>query len=146
MPAPNTAAEIGREVVADVLERAASLIEPEGAWCQGRTALDASKNIVPATSAKAVCWCAFGAIARIAPGLNEKYAAEQALRKQARVPTISAWNDAQGRTQSEVVAMFRSAALKARAVGEGRSDRSGNRGCDWLRRLVGHDDRHGRPG
>ncbi|MFA6031846.1 MAG: hypothetical protein WC889_02965, partial [Myxococcota bacterium] len=53
--------------VADVLERAADLIEPEGAWTQGESARDANgKPLKQGSDHNAVCWCVLGAIGKVA--------------------------------------------------------------------------------
>lgn len=98
--------------VADILDRAADLIEPEGAWIQGDWALDAEGNA--AGYHGGVCWCADGAILQVAhsiPGGPDE--AWEAFTDAVGVSLIG-FNDAPGRTQAEVVAALRAAAEKAR--------------------------------
>jgi hypothetical protein len=109
---------------ADVLERAAKLIEPEGAWTQGAFSLDETGSHSEDLTAigPAVCWCVLGAIAEIvgvdpvAPwGLNNTaVAAKLALSRVIEDDNVPMFNDAPGRTQAEVVAKLREAAAKAR--------------------------------
>lgn len=93
--------------IADILNKAADLIEPEGAWTQGRwTADDYS------------CRCAEGAIAaaaNISPLNIGSHPAAIALAKVLGLPNahqggIALWNDDLSRTQAEVVAALRAAA------------------------------------
>lgn len=92
--------------IARILDAAADLIEPEGAWGQGQW------------ESSTGCLCAEGALAKA--GACERFV------DVCRAPVgrffeplvggdIVAWNDAPGRTQAEVVAKLREAAAKARA-------------------------------
>lgn len=93
--------------VADVLDRAADLIEPEGAWNNGSGPLG--------------CHCAWTAIVEAA-GKHAGDADEQVPGVLFFAKTIGGirsgsiwnWNDAPGRTQAEVVAKLREAASLAR--------------------------------
>lgn len=86
--------------VADILNRAADLIEPEGAWCQGsgtkvtggQVALCALIAISRASGSGPSMWTACGSFAEFCGG------------------PISEWQDAPERTQAEVVAALRAAA------------------------------------
>lgn len=90
--------------VADVLDAAASLIEPAGAWIQGE---EASTNL-----AGAACYCAMGAVAVVCPpGL---YHAAWGFARQACGGSVTRFNDDSTRTQAEVVAALRQAASLAR--------------------------------
>jgi len=112
--------------IAEVLTRAADLIEPEGAWTQGDTARDADGKPLPnSTEPAAVCWCVLGAIGKTVGGANRPMfsAARKALRAvlpedieqiDEDLPDEANWNDAPERTQAEVVAALRAAAEKAR--------------------------------
>ncbi len=51
-----------------VLEAAAKLIEPEGAWTQGANARTAKGRPIGPVEAPASCWCAIGAIQFCAQG------------------------------------------------------------------------------
>src|SRR4051812_6319473 len=103
--------------VAEVLERAADLIEPEGAWTQGVWARDASGAGDPDVGQE-VCFCAFGAIYKSCGyrfgevGL----AALTAVGDEVDGFRIQEWNDAPNRTQAEVVAKLREAAAISRAL------------------------------
>lgn len=99
--------------VAEVLERAADLIEPEGAWAQKSWARDmfGSPDAIPGEE---VCWCLWGSIYKISG--YEFYVTDAAINHVMGVvgdPPIT-WNDAAERTQAEVVAALREAAKKAR--------------------------------
>jgi hypothetical protein len=99
--------------VADILEKAADIIEPEGAWTQGTYCddeLDGRRL------------CLVGAVAS-ALGTNAYDAEKWIVRN--RIATryfgreeegwLISWNDAPDRKQSEVVAKLREAASLARA-------------------------------
>lgn len=94
--------------IADILDKAADLIEPEGRWIQGEYH-DHRDGIS--------CWCAMGAVARV---MQENEAdAEYLLDRQASLigftsMDLEEFNDAEGRAQAEVVAKLREAAAKAR--------------------------------
>jgi hypothetical protein len=98
----------------EVLERAAALIEPEGAWIQGFIAR--RRDGFP-TSVKAggSCWCLLGAVAEAAPG---DYATAWGFVKQTTSAVPVAWNDRPERTQAEVVTALREAAELARSEGQ----------------------------
>lgn len=110
---------MSEESVADVLMRAADLIEPEGAWCQGEPAEDADGCAVGALDPSAIRWCAAGALARFSSnpdGTNGNKFYHRVRRELINVlgtSTIVHWNDAPERTQAEVVAALRSAAALA---------------------------------
>jgi hypothetical protein len=94
--------------VAEVLNKAADLIEPEGKWTQGEMAKGKTGSKVLPNSPLAVCFCAVGAIRRVAR-LPIYYDALNVLAKKTG-PFIGRWNDAPKRTQAEVVATLREAA------------------------------------
>lgn len=100
--------------IAEVLNRAADLIAPDGAWTQGTWARDASGKADPIPE-RATCWCLYGAI-RVASAFNDKLSdrVTEAVRSVVGGRFIS-WNDAPGRTQAEVVAALRKAALQVAA-------------------------------
>lgn len=101
--------------VPEILRAAADLIEPEGAWTQGR--LNIFRNGQP------VCWCAMGAIIHASGGCGRDAVSliEADLpRSPSTEPLrpIAKWNDAPERTQAEVVAKLREAAdLAERTAG-----------------------------
>lgn len=102
--------------VADVLERAADLIEPEGKWTQGEMARDRNGVMTGAECEDAECFCAWGAMLRVggvsgAPTFFRSYVGA----------AISAYNDSPERKQPEVVAKLREAAqaYRDRALARG---------------------------
>ncbi|PTQ64480.1 hypothetical protein C8J45_103330 [Sphingomonas sp. PP-CE-3G-477] len=107
--------------VADVLERAADLIEPDGAWVKGELGYDADGNRIPDREVihSAVCFCVAGAIWRAADvGADDTivWDAFKSLGRSANFRTgVGPWNDKPERTQPEVVAALRRAATLARA-------------------------------
>ena len=111
---PETITSQGPKSVPEILNAAASLLEKQGAWTQG--------SFYKMTD-DGPCMCAMGAIA-IAGGLSwdavlnhpaTKYLAEQVSGVRSGFPNVfvAPWNDAPGRTQSEVVAALRDAASKS---------------------------------
>ena len=106
--------------VAEVLERAADLIEPEGAWTTDASARNQSGESVSVRNPDAVCFCALGAILRFGGGaMNADDYFGNFLQDRQNWLAIGHWNDAPGRTQAEVVPKLREAAAIARARGEG---------------------------
>lgn len=101
--------------VADVLDRAADLIEPEGAWTQGAPARTAGGRGTDSGDREAVCFCAIGAINRAG---YWDWPLTSACWKAVEDTTVglAKWNDAPERTQAEVVAALRAAAEKARTA------------------------------
>lgn len=97
------------KTVADVLEAAADLIEPEGRWAQD------------IFYKRGDCYCLVGAL-REAAGAGSAIAVERGpiadAVHAARGPDdrvmLHDWNDAPGRTQAEVVAKLREAASLSR--------------------------------
>lgn len=108
------------EEVADVLERAADLIEPAGRWTQFTFARDRNDAEVRPESTEAVCWCAIGAIRSVLAGTAGYCYSEavHALRGVIDQPFVDVFNDGEDRNQPEVVAALRSAATAARQQGE----------------------------
>lgn len=105
--------------IADILDRAADLIEPEGAWVRREYAVTRSGYPISVLSDKACRFCGVGAIMRATETGN----ARLLLRKIAGLPALLGfgslssfydWNDVKSRTQAEVVAALREAAAKAR--------------------------------
>ena len=113
--------------VSETLRAAADLIEPKGAWTQGRYWTDAdgaTYNDNP-EGALPVCWCALGALGEVGKvdpadlNLRGRSVADKAY--EALVDTIGnsdvvSWNDAQRRTKTQVVAAFRAAADASEAL------------------------------
>lgn len=100
--------------IAEILNRTADLIEPEGAWTRGWFARDAQGRPVDVLSVEAVSWCAAGAILRTGLEAFEAFGDEFGSMPSCGLQN---WNDAAGRTQSEVVSKLREAASKAREEG-----------------------------
>ncbi len=76
-------------------------------WCQFNFAEDIDKNLVDATSPKAVAWCALGAISVLG---QEDLILYHDYRKELRkvIPGwISEWNDAKDRTKNEIIDVFK---------------------------------------
>ena len=103
----------GSQTVADVLNAAADLIEPEGAWTRGVLARNASGNLVMPCNPEAICWCALGAIRVAGHFVQAATRSVCFFRRHIGVESIEDWNDATGRTQVEVVAALRAAAIAA---------------------------------
>ena len=107
--------------VADVLAKAADLIEPEGAWTQkaiGRD--DAGVDVGNSKElSRAVCYCAAGAI-WIAASMDDDVVqrAFSVLNNNGATEGVGPWNDKRGRTQSEAVDFLRKAAALARDQGK----------------------------
>lgn len=102
----------------EVLDKAADLIEPEGAWCQhviakkgGRVFKDGG---VPGWR-EADCFCVSGALLFAGEG-EDREARRRLTRLIGQEPIY--WNDAPNRTQSEVVKALRDAANLAKEEGQ----------------------------
>lgn len=104
--------------VADILDKAADLIEPEGAWTQGWFARNAGGSDTGTNDEDAVCWCAFGAVERACQSKWSKLSTATNLLGGLVGGMISDWNDAPERTQAEVVSKLREAAALAREQGK----------------------------
>lgn len=93
--------------IADILDKAADLIEPEGAWTR--------KTFADQREDGTKCYCAMGAIHVVTdnsePLTNR---ARTALLRVIPYGSVVSFNDEMGRTQAEVIAAFREAATKAR--------------------------------
>ena len=120
------------KTVSEILDRAADLIEPEGAWTQfdfARNARGEAWSDVELEeslqSFEPTCFCIFGAVAMAAeiPSPDGPMAADSVLLDAfgfVSTSQIADWNDAEGRTQAEVVAKLREAAALARAKATGK--------------------------
>lgn len=108
--------------VADILDRAADLIAPEGAWTQGALArCEDGTAYVDELPPDPTCFCAEGAIqsANGRRGAKSERAAFDALRRVIPTDFIHEWNDRPTRTQAEVVTALRRAAAAERAKAAG---------------------------
>lgn len=99
--------------VSEVLEKAADLLEPEGAWTQKQLAKAADGKTCDPRSLAAVCWCMAGAIQRSTP-LDANYEPYLSAVGATIRNIIPYWNDAPDRTQTEVVSALRQAASQAK--------------------------------
>jgi len=98
--------------VQEVLNKAADLLEKPGAWTQGALArLSDGTPVYSRSLSQASCYCMAGAL-WVANGFRFPDEAFDALPEGPRGATGS-WNDAPGRTQSEVVEALRAAAKAA---------------------------------
>jgi hypothetical protein len=100
--------------VADVLNRAAYLLSKPGAWCRRDAAQTKTGYSVEVNDPQATCWCAGGAIHRVAgpdtlPALDafEAYVDKHLGWSYG----FMKWNDVPARSQKEVVKALRAAAL-----------------------------------
>ena len=103
--------------VSDVLDRAAGTLAADGAWTQGAWARDERGYAVSHDAHGAKCWCLDGAL-MLAKGQADTF--DEIIAIEALLPDVDAihWNDADGRTQVEVVAKLREAAALARGQGK----------------------------
>jgi hypothetical protein len=113
---------MGALLPSQVLDKAADLIEPEGAWTQGHGARTAAGRPTGPTDEDAQCWCLFGAICRIdgndADEADISRFVQRALRTDGDISRMFDWNDSDDRTQAEVVSALRKAAELARSEGQ----------------------------
>lgn len=105
------------KTVAEVLNAAADLITPKGAWIQSQYAADLDGLKCEPTSDRAACFCLVGAVSRISgidPGNVEAGPLAAAIKPYAEAAYkygLAHWNDSEYRTQAQVVAALRAAAL-----------------------------------
>lgn len=105
----------------EILSKAADLIEPKGKWTQGWFAKNADGGSLKVFSQSATCFCAVGAMRRVAGSRGELATAFATFISASKIPepernagaNIVQWNDDPARTQSEVVEAFRKAASLA---------------------------------
>ena len=100
--------------VSDILNKAADLIEPEGAWTQGNYG---DQIIEDGRPIGYKCLCVFGAISQCTPSSSDgEVWAMNALADYLGLRatgSVIVWNDDPSRTQAEVVSALRAAAIKA---------------------------------
>lgn len=102
--------------VAEILSKAADLIQPKGAWLQGALAKMAN-GLEPRriTDPSAVSFCALGALIHAAgPHYGDYVAARDCLHRSLGRSIVD-FNNAPERTRVEVVTALRDAAALARA-------------------------------
>lgn len=109
------------QTVADVLDAAANIIEPEGAWTRGTYAADRCNDSVDTLSSDAKCFCAMGAVYRAVEASSIYKTGPIVLVGDVRRYlynflgcSAASFNDHPDRKQSEVVAALRAAATSAR--------------------------------
>ncbi len=78
-------------------------------WCQGTMAEDSQGIKVGILSPNACKWCAAGAITVSIPVQMQLESLEDEVLRLTGYSWIDEWNDAPGRSQSEVVAVLRKA-------------------------------------
>lgn len=101
---------------ADDLRAARNLIERPEAWTKGVVARDTFGSPITPDSSDAVCWCAYGALAKVTRSASPDYdAATAMLRKVVRADTVSGFNDTH--THAEVLAAFDRAIALAESQG-----------------------------
>lgn len=98
---------------ADVLERAARLLEERG-WCRGAEAKDKSGAEVGPLSPGACRWSATGAIRRVEPNIVLRARAVRALTHD---EIVAVWND-RASTKRTVIRAMRRTAKRLRSQGE----------------------------
>ena len=111
--------------IIDVMEHARDLIARPNGWTQKTMARDSGGNSIASRRPDAVCFCAFGAVLRsVADKIKENYdvyskvhfgAGIVALEELVENKPIESWNDREGRTQAEVVALFDQAITNLKA-------------------------------
>jgi hypothetical protein len=108
--------------VAEVLERAADLLQKPGAWTQGVLARNKAGEITGLSEFRgpAVCWCILGATYVVDNDDDDDRSSSNSADRflESLLGEVGAWNDAPERTQSEVVAKLREAAALAREQGK----------------------------
>ncbi len=100
--------------VADILNAAADLLEPEGAWTKNANARNAGGGLVSTRSPEACSWCVLGALDAVTadvPGWRSAPAWRR-LERHLEIGNLSAWNDSQPNSKP-VVAALRAAAEAA---------------------------------
>lgn len=115
--------------VVRVLRRAREILTPEGAWVQMMTACNAAGRLCFAFEDEAVSFCLSGALGRAAykESMVRYLELVDAARDELadwgkseglfRSEDLTAWNDAHGRTQEEVLALL-DAVIALGALGE----------------------------
>ena len=104
---------------AEVALLAAALVRT--GWTQGTEARDEEGRPVYATDPAAVCWCATGAIRRVASVIGAGLPDYDVILAAANAVAtcgmgIVAWNDEPGRTQDDVAAALDAAAARLAAL------------------------------
>lgn len=95
--------DVSRAEAVAALRKARDLLAHSG-WVQGMMASDGFWE-VSCEAPQALCFCASGAVFRVAPR-EVAYAALTLLELGAGTGSIVPWNDALGRTKAEVIQAF----------------------------------------
>lgn len=74
-------------------------------WAQGANGYSADGNAVTSRSQNAVCWCLIGHIRRRDPDGRVPRELRSALMRETGFRVVADWNDKQGRTVAEVIAL-----------------------------------------
>lgn len=101
----------------DVLRLAGDLLAQPGAWTQHSFARDDLGADIMYNRPEAVCWCALGAIRKIAFEHGGSVFNAFNLLSDVLDEPVTVWNDAEGRTQEEVIEAFRKAEERAKRLG-----------------------------
>jgi hypothetical protein len=109
-------------LVSDILDKAADLIEPEGAWTRSWYAKTETGVETDPLNRGASCWCVIGAIRKAGGFTCDDQARPVGRFLEAVLPpkieSLYTWNDNSRRKQAEVVAKLREAAALAREQGK----------------------------
>jgi len=102
---------------AEILNAAADLIEPDGAWTQGALARTKRWREIGPHEGNAACFCAAGAIRKVAEFFPASRSVAWNLSSDEALflgyETLPDFNDAPTTTQADVVALLRRAAIRA---------------------------------
>ena len=90
----------------EVLDRAADLIEPEGAWTQGASFRNAGGDAVDGDSADVTCRCLVGAISAVTDYDFSVSAPAYPFLEKLVADDAAVWNDKRKRTQPETIHMM----------------------------------------
>jgi len=102
-------------MIAETLDRAADLLEPEGRWTQHANYRSEGGHIL-IRGVNAASYCLVGAIETVKSGPDTREAVSFVSRRVGVAAT--AWNDVPTRTQKQVVAKLRECAKIARKRGD----------------------------
>ena len=106
----------------EALRKARELLTPEGAWTKEGWARNKQHWFVAPESPNAVCWCARGALRKVSGGYTrEELDAEIVLQDTlglTHTGSIADWNDAEERTQDDVLEAFTKAIALAEEAGQ----------------------------
>jgi len=107
-------------ILSDIFDRAADVIEPDGAWIQGRAAAGADIETIEPRDPRACRWCVLGAILKVMGRKEAGFDAAVITMARHVRGKVHQWNDTEGRTQAEVVATLRALASAERVMEGGQ--------------------------